>query len=177
MYSAKEISKFIIKLANKRNILITPLKLQKLLYFAQGYNLVLYNKPLFKETIERWGHGPVVPEVYQQYKGHERNPLNETIENQHFQIEKKIRQVLEITLNKKGCYTAEDLIDITHEHEIWKQKSKNAIMTKAEIKQFFHSGKKAKKYNINKELLDKAREKFKDFQEDWNTPEMDIYNH
>jgi uncharacterized phage-associated protein len=39
------------------------LKLQKLLYYAQGLHLALYNEPLSKGRIEAWKHGPVVPSV------------------------------------------------------------------------------------------------------------------
>ncbi len=43
---------------------ITQLKLQKLMYIAQGIHLALYDAPLFKEEIEAWQHGPVVRELY-----------------------------------------------------------------------------------------------------------------
>lgn len=47
---------------------ISNLKLQKLLYYAQGSYLALTNEPLFNENILAWKHGPVVNEVYQVYK-------------------------------------------------------------------------------------------------------------
>ncbi|KJV77587.1 hypothetical protein RHORCCE3_2148 [Rickettsia hoogstraalii str. RCCE3] len=40
---------------------ITQLKLQKLIYFAQGIYLALFDKVLFEEEIKAWKHGPVVP--------------------------------------------------------------------------------------------------------------------
>jgi uncharacterized phage-associated protein len=39
---------------------LTHLKLQKLVYYAQGFHLGLFDKPLFEEPIEAWAHGPVV---------------------------------------------------------------------------------------------------------------------
>ncbi len=39
---------------------VTPLKLQKLLYYCQGYALALTGKPLFPEPVEAWRYGPVV---------------------------------------------------------------------------------------------------------------------
>ena len=47
---------------------LTNMKLNKLLYFAQGYYLKKYGRPLFDNAIEAWEHGPVVPEVYSAYK-------------------------------------------------------------------------------------------------------------
>ena len=43
---------------------LTNLKLQKLLYYQQGYHLAAFGTPLFSEDIEAWMYGPVVPVVY-----------------------------------------------------------------------------------------------------------------
>lgn len=47
---------------------LTPLKLQKILYFAQGWSFVWDNKPLFAETFEAWQYGPVNPKIYNYFK-------------------------------------------------------------------------------------------------------------
>ena len=47
---------------------ITQLKLQKLLYYAQGYSLAILGHRLFVEDIEAWQHGPVVAEVRRKVK-------------------------------------------------------------------------------------------------------------
>jgi uncharacterized phage-associated protein len=43
---------------------LTNLRLQKLLYYAQAWSLVLRESELFPEEIEAWRWGPVVPDVY-----------------------------------------------------------------------------------------------------------------
>ena len=43
---------------------LTNLKLQKLLYYQQGYHLAAFGTPLFSEDVEAWMYGPVVPTVY-----------------------------------------------------------------------------------------------------------------
>jgi uncharacterized phage-associated protein len=48
--------------------LISHMKLQELLYYAQGLHLALNGRPLFDDTIEAWTHGPVVPTVYREFK-------------------------------------------------------------------------------------------------------------
>ena len=47
----------------KRGPLI-PLKLQKLLYLAQGWSYVWDNKPLFQGEFKAWQYGPVNVDVY-----------------------------------------------------------------------------------------------------------------
>jgi uncharacterized phage-associated protein len=44
---------------------LTNLRLQKLLYYAQAWSLVIRESELFSEEICAWRHGPVVPEVNQ----------------------------------------------------------------------------------------------------------------
>ena len=67
--SAIDIAAYFVELASNINENdLTNLKLQKLLYFAQGKYLSKYNAPLFKEEIEAWFLGPVVREVYEEYK-------------------------------------------------------------------------------------------------------------
>lgn len=41
--------------------LISNLKLQKLIYYAQGFHLAISDRPLFPEPIKAWIHGPAVP--------------------------------------------------------------------------------------------------------------------
>jgi uncharacterized phage-associated protein len=51
-------------LAKDTDTPITPLKLQKLLYFAHGWYLAFEGKPLLNESIEAWRFGPVVRSIY-----------------------------------------------------------------------------------------------------------------
>lgn len=47
---------------------LDPLKLQKLLYFAQGWHLVLAGHPLIDELFEAWDYGPVLPSIYHAFQ-------------------------------------------------------------------------------------------------------------
>ena len=55
--------------------LMTNLKLQKMLYYQQGFHLAYFGTPLFDDEIEAWMYGPVVPSVYNHYKGNGRNGI------------------------------------------------------------------------------------------------------
>ena len=43
--------------------LMSNMKLQKMLYYQQGFHLAYFGTPLFDEEIEAWMYGPVVPSV------------------------------------------------------------------------------------------------------------------
>lgn len=50
--------------------LMSNMKLQKMLYYEQGYHLAAFGTPLFDEDVEAWMYGPVVPSVYEHFKEH-----------------------------------------------------------------------------------------------------------
>jgi len=54
---------------------VTQMKLQKMVYFAHGYHLVKYGKPLLEEEFEAWKFGPVIPSIYQAYKLYGSQPI------------------------------------------------------------------------------------------------------
>lgn len=70
-YKALDIAKKLICLAQNDEPnggeLLTNLKLQKLLYYQQGFHLAFFGTPLFDESVESWMYGPVVPSVYDEY--------------------------------------------------------------------------------------------------------------
>lgn len=56
---------------------LTNLKLQKLLYYQQGFHLAFFGTPLFDEDVEAWMYGPVVPAVYDEYSAYGSSALPE----------------------------------------------------------------------------------------------------
>jgi len=77
MYSASEIAAAFVQKGIDENIPITQMKLQKMVYFAQGYNLAKRNEKLFKEEIQAWKFGPVVPIIYNDYKLYGNLPITD----------------------------------------------------------------------------------------------------
>ena len=71
-YNVIDIAKKLIKMADddiaNGGDNITNLKLQKLLYYQQGYHLAAFDTPLFNEDVEAWIYGPVVPVAYDYYQ-------------------------------------------------------------------------------------------------------------
>src|SRR6478735_3641830 len=71
MLTCHDIAKYFLSLVDEEaGDSISNLKLQKLVYYAQGYHLAIHDRPLFFEPIEAWVHGPVVPELYRSFKQH-----------------------------------------------------------------------------------------------------------
>ena len=58
----------LINLSHEKANPISNLKLQKLLYYAQAWHLVLLDDALFDDEIEAWVHGPVVPCVFRKFR-------------------------------------------------------------------------------------------------------------
>ena len=101
---------------------ITNMKLQKLVYYAQGACLAILDKPLFNETLEAWKYGPVSSKLYQHYKSYKNNPINEQIDIQYLNKSFSPTEinVLNLVYNKFSIYTAFKLKDMSHQDAAWK---------------------------------------------------------
>jgi uncharacterized phage-associated protein len=117
MTTAQEIATYIIHEFQIREDLITNLKLQKLLYYVQGWYLGLNKKPLFEEDFEAWVHGPVVPEIYQTYKEYRWNPI--VIETNKPNINPQIEKHITDVLDEYGIETGWALERRTHLEQPW----------------------------------------------------------
>jgi uncharacterized phage-associated protein len=120
---------------------IDRLKLQKLLYYIQGYSLALYNRPMFSEKVIRYNRGPVVWEVMTLLdRGYKERVHRRDLETQGFQEavftedEKNlIKNVFRLKLQKSG----EDLEADSHEERPYKKTDWNKEMNKALLERFF----------------------------------------
>ena len=99
-HTAVEVARYVLRFAHSKGSLVTNLKLQKLLYYAQGWHLAIFNKPLFGDSIEAWVHGPVVPKVYQKYKKYRWQPIGSQPNNVSLspQTKRFMQELLEVFL-------------------------------------------------------------------------------
>ncbi|MDU5952913.1 MAG: DUF4065 domain-containing protein [Clostridiales bacterium] len=102
---------------------ITPLELQKLLYFTQAVFLALYGKVLFPETFQAWRFGPVHPGVYNMFKSFGFRPIEDArfaiIRDKQKKLTEEEIQVVDLVLATFGRYSGEVLRDITHAETPW----------------------------------------------------------
>ena len=68
VYSAALIAYAFVKKGIEEKKPVTQMKLQKMVYFAQGYHLVRFGTSLIEEEFEAWKFGPVIPSIYHTYK-------------------------------------------------------------------------------------------------------------
>ena len=74
-FSAAAVANRFLRLAWNDGKEITPLKMQKLVYFAHGWHLALVDRPLLSETIQAWQFGPVISSLYQAFKHFGAKPI------------------------------------------------------------------------------------------------------
>lgn len=79
-FTAMDIANYIIWYVNNtlQRSTLTPLKLQKILYYVQATFLAQHGQPLFNEPIQKWQYGPVVPSVYFEFKDYGISHINRT---------------------------------------------------------------------------------------------------
>lgn len=118
---ASDIAKCLIHLAaaEEEPEFLTHLRLQKLLYLAQGWSLAMRNKALFNERIEAWAHGPVVPAVYKEFKLYGEKPIDPTLVLAASKINVDERKFLSAMWGSYKKYSSSSLRQMTHEHEPW----------------------------------------------------------
>lgn len=163
MYSALDTACKVVNYANEKGWSMSNLKLQKVLYFVQGYYLQMVRKPFFEEEIEAWPYGPVVPNVYEQFQKYGSGCIPVTNEYTVFDyikwkdetcvydenvFSKDDLAFIEEVVNKLRRYSASDLVTITHLQSPWKnaiKKGKCSIIHKDCIQEYFDE--RSKRYS------------------------------
>jgi uncharacterized phage-associated protein len=120
---------------------ISSMKLQKLCYYSQAWNMVWDNDPLFDEDFLRWDGGPVCEELFRKHQG-KFYVSTDIINNELLSNEpitpteaRNIDQVLE----DYGKYSGGQLSEITHSESPWRDTQKNQIISKNLIKEYYSS--------------------------------------
>jgi len=123
-----------IQKALQEDISLSPMKLQKLIYFVYRDYLQKTEKPLFAERIGTWEHGPVVGSVYQEFKGYGRKSIKKFARNGSGDVrvlnekDKQFGEVLNNVWNKYKHYSGSELSRITHqEGSAWSQARKEDV--------------------------------------------------
>ena len=125
MYLAKAVANYFIDKAKEDNKELSPLKLIKIVYLAHGWYLGLEKEPLIREYVEAWEFGPVIAELYHEFKRYGNRHIDsyatESVEREGDFVtitptihSPKITQFLDIIWDVYKDSTAGQLVELTH---------------------------------------------------------------
>lgn len=121
---------------------ISAMKLQKLCYYCQAWNLVWEGKPLFEEEFEHWDNGPVCRELYDLHKGmyfvngEKLFTGNEDLFSKEG-LSTKQTENIDGVLDEYMRFEGSELSEMTHQEDPWKNTKKNKVIEKEQIKEFY----------------------------------------
>jgi uncharacterized phage-associated protein len=118
------IADYFIALSNEVQSPITNLKLQKLVYYAQAWNLAILKKELIQEDFQAWVHGPVIPSLYNDYRHFGWKPIiREDLGSGLAPIENElapdVKRVLSDVVYEYFALDAYELEKLTHNEDPW----------------------------------------------------------
>ncbi|MGK7893898.1 MAG: Panacea domain-containing protein [Xenococcus sp. (in: cyanobacteria)] len=140
--SCFDIAEYFIQLANDTGSFISNLKLQKLVYYAQAWHLALYDEPLFDEDFEAWVHGPIIPQLYQEYKKFGWHPIEQEAKPD---LPSNIKEFLDELALEYFAVDAYELEQMTHIEAPWikargnlpPDAASNSVIRQEWIKEYF----------------------------------------
>jgi len=144
-YSVLDVAKFFLAV-EKHGLQeqITHLKLQKLVYYAQGAALAIHGKTLFNEEIQAWPHGPVCPELYRYFKHTKYLPDLQGNEREKvlalFSHDKDSYKILMGVWQAFGNYSGSRLENMTHQETPWLyaiRQGNNTVITPEAMYNYF----------------------------------------
>jgi uncharacterized phage-associated protein len=118
---------------------MTNLKLNKLLYYAQGIFLARTGRSLFEDGIEAWELGPVIPAVYHQYKDYGREPITHLLLGNDNLTEEEEDTLLDVARDLGVC-TSSQLVAKTHAPGTpWSETPKGGLISTEMIRDYFQA--------------------------------------
>ena len=142
MYNAIDIARKVIANTDvDKGDAITNLKLQKLLFYLQGYWLGFHKKPLFNEQVEAWEYSPVIPSVYEIFKKYGKSAIDVEAEGKELKLksneDERLFAMIYETFNR---YSAPTLVTMTHYETPWAttpQKGRGVIIDNKAMIDYF----------------------------------------
>lgn len=118
--TALDVAFYFIKKGSDEKKPITNKKLQKLVYYAQAWSLVLHNEKLFSEKIEAWVHGPAIPDLYEKFMQFGAEPITlKPSDKPTFNLPETQKEILDNVWQVYGKFDADYLEILTHSELPW----------------------------------------------------------
>lgn len=142
-YSVLDIANKLLLKASCENggELMSNMKLQKMLYYQQGYHLAVFDTPLFNDSIEAWMYGPVVPYVYNYFKRYGAGGIIPE-ENTSIELTDNEERLFDDVCNAYINFSAIGLMEKTHKEEPWASTyvaGENKVISLEKLKSFFQT--------------------------------------
>jgi len=140
MLTVKDIADyFLSKCDEEAGDTISNLKIQKLVYYAQGFYLAIKGKPLFKESIESWIHGPVVPKLYDEFKNYGSSSISIPKDVDFDKYPKDVKEILNEVYDVYGQFSAWKLRELIHNESPCKNtpEGKGSVISHEKLKKYF----------------------------------------
>jgi len=103
---------------------MTTAKLQKLVYYSQAWSLVWDEKPLFRQKIQAWANGPVIPTLFRAHQGKFKVNVASFPDGNIRRLNKDQKETIDSVLSHYGKKSAQWLIDLSHLEDPWKNARK-----------------------------------------------------
>lgn len=132
-----DLSNYVISLFEKRNAPVTNLKLQKVLYYIQGYFYKNFGKAAFSDDIYSWQYGPVVPVVYYEYNINGSATLKSRMLSDDFTIVDREKKLITTIVEKCASIPTSRLVCMTHSETPWRDSVPGNIIYPNSIAQYF----------------------------------------
>ena len=125
MADVMTVSDFLLRLGvdpdhPERSDLISPLRLQKLLYYAQGLSLALLGRPLFPDRILAGRNGPVVESVYRHYESWGARGIEPDDPSSTNPLSATEQQLIRTAWNEYGRYSSLHLDEMARREPAWR---------------------------------------------------------
>lgn len=130
VYNATDIADYIIEISEK-DIPVTNLTLQKLLYYTQVMSLVNTGEPIFIDDIVLWKHGPVIPNVYYKYLNYGIKHLKKPICSPD--IDNDTKKTIEFIYKELKHYNIWELVEMSKNSNPYKYSNKKGIISNRDI--------------------------------------------
>ena len=117
--NSHDVANYLLCVAREHGDYLTPLKLQKLMFYADAWHMVTSGDELIPEGFEAWVHGPVLRSVYSRFQHYRWNPITEEVQCPSFAAQ--LVEFLNELYRVFGRFSAYELEQLTHQEEPWQK--------------------------------------------------------
>jgi uncharacterized phage-associated protein len=114
-YDVKTVANEFLRLAREGSTPLDPMKIQKLVYLAHGWNLALFGNSLISQDVEAWRYGPVIPVLYDEFKKFRASPITADAAATNEALNEQDCRFVSAVWQKYSNFSAVQLSMLTHE--------------------------------------------------------------